>query len=70
MDAKNDLTKFTSDLGLSEEDLNASVMLWKQDVQQFAMGTIKLIHTVAITKVIRLRLHRNLEVRMNFEKPF
>ena len=38
MDAKNDLNKFTSDLGLSDEDVNASVMLWKQDVQQFAMG--------------------------------
>lgn len=47
MDAKNDLTKCTSDFGLSDADLNASVMLWKQDVQQFAMGTMKLIYSVA-----------------------
>lgn len=42
VDAENDLVTFTSELGLPNLDVTASVTLWKKQVQQFAQGVVKL----------------------------
>ena len=44
VDAENDLNKFTSKLEVPNLDINASVMTWKQQVQQFAKGIYSIIN--------------------------
>ena len=44
VDAENDLNKFTSELEVPNLDINASVMTWKQQVQQFAKGIYCIIN--------------------------
>ena len=41
VDAENDLNKFTYDLEVPNFDINASVMTWKQQVQQFAKAILR-----------------------------
>lgn len=48
-DAKKDLETFVSELSFPEADINASVLLWKRDVQQFAIGMM-MFYTITFFK--------------------